>query len=399
MIRFEYQDKELCLRDGEKTISLKTYCLDRENAFYLYYLKDFEERALFYRDCFRLEDRIHFAMKSNSHPKYLEAAVKSGLGVDLVSGGELRKAKSAGFDPKKMIFSGVGKSRSDIELALSESIGQLNVESPMELERIGEVARSLKTKARVALRYNPNVSADTHPYIRTGFKENKFGLDESFLPELSQILNRYKDELRLVGMTLHIGSQILNVDSLVEAVEKTIPVYKYFLALGHQLETFDVGGGLGIDYENNPSIKEYDRIKDFSERVIPILNPLGCRILCEPGRFLTARSGMLFTKVEYVKRTPYKNFVIVNSGMHHLLRPSLYRAHHRILPLREKESPLFVCDVVGPVCESSDVMGYDRSIPIPEPGDWLVALDVGAYGAVMSSDYNSFPTPEECFIK
>lgn len=399
MIKFDYQDKELCLFDGESSIPLSSYCLDREEAFYLYYLKDFEERARFYKSCFHSEDTIHFAMKSNSHPEYLKAAVKAGLGVDLVSGGELKKAKLAGFDPKKMIFSGVGKSRPDIELALRESIGQLNVESPMELVRIGEVAKALNVKAKVALRYNPNVSADTHPYIRTGFKENKFGLDESFLPELSAILDQFKNEISLVGMTLHIGSQILNVDSLVEAVEKTIPVYKYFFELGHRLETFDIGGGLGIDYENNPSKEEYARIAEFSERVRPILKPLGCRILCEPGRFLTARSGMLFARVEYVKQTPYKNFIIVNSGMHHLLRPSLYRAYHRILPLKEKVAPHIVCDVVGPVCESSDVLGYDRRLSLPDAGDWLVVLDTGAYGAVMSSDYNSFSRAEELFIR
>ncbi len=399
MTEFVYQKGELYLNSSGQSHRIRSFCENRENAFYLYNLVDFKERAEFYKSCFRKQDGIHFAIKSNSHAKYLKAAREAGLGVDLVSGGELKKALDAGFPPERMIFSGVGKSKQDIELALKNPIGQINVESPMELMRIGSLAKSLNKTARVAFRYNPNVSADTHPYIRTGFKENKFGMDESFLPELTSILDQFKDHLKLVGMTLHIGSQLLNVDSLVEAVEKTIPVYKYFEELGHGLETFDIGGGLGIDYENDPSQLEFDRVKEFAKRAIRLLEPLGCRILCEPGRFLVARSGILLTQVEYLKQTPYKNFVIVNTGMHHLLRPSLYKAFHRILPLETIENEeQILCDVVGPVCESSDVLGYDRRLPVLKPGDWLAVLDTGAYGAVMSSHYNSFPSPDEVFI-
>lgn len=399
MIRFVYLKGELHLQDGKRSIPLSRYCKGREEAFYLYDLEDFSHRAHFYKSCFRKEDTVHFAMKSNSHPRYLKAAKEAGLGVDLVSGGELQKALEAGFERDQLIFSGVGKSEKDLTLALDEPISQINVESPMELSRIANLAKKMNKKARVAFRYNPNVSADTHPYIRTGFRENKFGMDESFLPELTSILEQNESSLQLVGMTLHIGSQILSVDSLVEAVEKTIPVYKYFKDLGCPLETFDIGGGLGIDYENDATEEEFQRVKAFADRVIPLLEPLGCRILCEPGRFLSARSGMLLTQVEYIKQTPYKNFVIVNTGMHHLLRPSLYKAYHRILPLRSHEgAPQQVCDVVGPVCESSDVLGYDRNLPKLESGDWLVILDAGAYGAVMSSSYNSFPAPEEVFL-
>jgi diaminopimelate decarboxylase len=399
MIQFVYIKDKLHLKDGSELKDLSQYVKGKEDAFYLYYLKDFSDRAKFYKSCFRPQDSIHFAMKSNSHPNFLKAARQQGLCLDLVSGGELRKALDAGFKRDQLIFSGVGKSKKDIEFALQDPISQINVESPMELRRIGEIAKRLNQTARVALRYNPNVSADTHPYIRTGFKENKFGMDESFIPELSNILSEFSSNLKMVGMTLHIGSQILSVDSLVEAVEKTIPVFKYFQEQGHPLETFDIGGGVGIDYQNDPTTKEFDRIQQFASRVIPLIEPLGCRIICEPGRFLAARSGMLLTQVEYVKRTPYKNFVIVNSGMHHLMRPSLYKAYHRTFPLIQNEDEAqFVCDIVGPVCESSDVIGYDRRMTVPKSGDWLVVLDTGAYGAVMSSSYNSFPAAEEIFI-
>lgn len=400
MIEFAYDQGELFLKFQGRQWSLQEICASREQAFYLYFLGDFVERAQFYKSCFRQQDKIHFAMKSNSHPRFLEKAKELGLGADLVSGGELEKALQAGFSPEDLIFSGVGKSKTDIEQALSHSISQINVESPMELARIGEIARKMNKVARVAFRYNPNVSAETHPYIRTGFRENKFGMDESFLPELTALLNEYSSSVQLVGVTLHIGSQITNVDSLVEAVEKTIPVFKYFQNLGHPLESFDVGGGIGINYESDANPQELGRLVQFSNSVKRHLEPLGCRIYCEPGRFLVARCGVLLTQVEYVKRTPYKNFVIVNTGMHHLMRPSLYKAHHRILPVQTPDEEVggMVCDVVGPVCESSDVLGYDRNLPVIEPGQWLAIMDVGAYGAVMSSSYNSFPPPEEVFL-
>ncbi|NCN41675.1 diaminopimelate decarboxylase [bacterium] len=396
--RFFYEKGSLCLRTGGKELDLFSFAKDQKRPFYLYDLEEFRVRAQFYKSCFRAQDRVHYAMKANSHPEFLKVAKEQGLGVDLVSGGELKKALEAGFAPNELIFSGVGKSEEDLEVALQDPISQINVESPMELLRIGRMAQRMDRVARVAFRYNPNVNADTHPYIRTGFKENKFGMDESFLPELTEALRAFPDHLKLVGMTLHIGSQLLNVDSSVEAVEKTIPVFNYFKELGQPLESFDVGGGLGIDYESDSYEEEFSRVKVFVERVIPKLDPLNCTIYSEPGRFLVARSGILFTQVEYIKKTPFKNFIIVNTGMHHLLRPSLYKAFHRILPVKESLQSSIVCDVVGPVCESSDVLGFNLSLAEPRQGDWLVILDTGAYGAVMSSDYNSFPRQLEVCI-
>ncbi len=398
--RFYYKGEDLFLARSSQDLELKKFADGHEQAFYLYDLEPFEERAQHYISCFGPEARIHYAMKANSHPEILKRARDLGLGVDLVSGGELQKALNAGFSREQMIFSGVGKSKKDLELALQDPISQINVESPMELDRIGEIAKSLKKCARVAFRYNPNVNADTHPYIRTGFKENKFGMDESFLPELTDLLKRHGENVRLVGLTLHIGSQLLNVDSSVEAVEKTIPVYRYFNDLGHKLESFDVGGGLGIDYHSDNYESEFQRVEEFARRVRPQLKSLGCRIFAEPGRFLVARSGILLAQVEYIKKTAYKNFVILNTGMHHLMRPSLYKAYHRILPLKKRaESSSFLCDVVGPVCESSDVLGYDVSLEgEPQQGDWLAILDTGAYGAVMASSYNSFSRELEVCI-
>lgn len=404
MIKFEYKDQKLHLTDvvdGKvaKSVDLSKWTEGRDNAFYLYYLPEFERRCKAYKDSFRPQDKVHFAIKCNSHPKVLETARQQGLGIDLVSGGELKKALDAKFKPEDLIFSGVAKSKEDLGLAITQGVAQINVESPQELKRIIEVARSLKKTARVAFRFNPDVSVDTHPYIRTGFRDNKFGMDESFFPELTDDLRKAGSAVDLVGITLHIGSQIRNVESFVEAVEKSISPFKYLSSLGFKLSTFDIGGGLGIDYENDPSEAEFQTLTDFSRKARALLEPLGVRILSEPGRFLVARSGYLLTQVQYIKKTQFKNFVIVNTGMHHLMRPSLYRAYHRILPLKERiENPKRLLDVVGPVCESSDVVGYDRVFHEPVSGDWLAVLDTGAYGAVMSSSYNAFPPAEEFFI-
>ncbi len=384
----------------------------RHQPLYLYDLTGIQDRVRAFQAS--LEDlnvSIHYAMKANHQPKILAAVRDLGCGVDVVSGGELKAAQDARIPADRVVFSGVAKSAEDIRAALREPILQINVESPAELARIARVAQELGCRAPVAFRMNPDVSPDTHPYIKTGFRENKFGMDESMLPELLDLLRRHPKELNLLGLTLHIGSQLRELSAIMEAIDKTFKVFVELRSQGFDLKTFDVGGGLGIDYHSASFEEELQLLKDYGQALKQRFGQKGelaraagadpeIKLLFEPGRILVARFGLLLTQVEYIKRTPYKNFAIVNSGMHHLLRPALYQAQHRILPLVEPQETQAreLYDVVGPICESADVLGFDRQLPALKEGDWLAVADCGAYGAVMASHYNLHPWPEEMVL-
>jgi diaminopimelate decarboxylase len=366
---------------------------------YIYDIDDVLMRVKKLKASFQRPIEIHYAMKANFHPYLLKVLARAGVGTDVVSGGELKWALENGHRPEHIVFSGVGKTREEIRLALENEVGQINVESPEELRRIGEIARSLHKKIRVAFRMNPDVSAATHPYIQTGFRENKFGMDLSFMPELKEILSNYPAELELYGLTLHIGSQIRDLKALKEAVLKTKTVWKALQAEGYDLKTFDVGGGLGIDYHDFAAADEMKLIEDYGREMSEALADLGeIRLLLEPGRILVARMGLLVGEVQYIKKTPYKNFAVLNTGMHHLMRPALYQAHHRLLPLTESAEELETYDVVGPICESSDVIGHDRRLPRLKAGDFLAVADAGAYGYSMASRYNLHEMPKEICI-
>ncbi len=349
------------------------------------------------KDAFEGKAEIHYAAKANANIAILKAFKKEKIGVDTVSWGEAQAAVEAGFSHKDIIFSGVAKSVEEIEKAVRYQIKQINVESPQELIRIGEVAKKLKKKAAVAFRMNPNVNPNTHPYITTGFRENKFGMDSSFLPELRGILRKYKKYIELKGLTIHIGSQLMDFSSIKEAIQKTIPIYLDFKNSGYPLETFDIGGGVGIPYDGGEEVD----LKSYGKEILSLLEPLKCRILTEPGRLLVGPYGVLLTEIQYIKTTPFKKFAIVNTGMNHLLRPSLYSAVHRILPVsnltkRKGQSELY--DIVGPICESSDFLGKDRYLPPLKQGDVLAILDAGAYGYSMASFYNHHRLPKEVVI-
>jgi diaminopimelate decarboxylase len=245
----------------------------------------------------------------------------------------------------------------------------------------------------VSFRLNPNVNPKTHPYITTGFKENKFGMDKSFLPHLLETLGKF-NSLELTALDFHIGSQLFKVKPFEEALKKSIPIFENLRAKGFKLKSFDIGGGLGVPYNDE---KPFD-LKNFGKMVEGYLQPLGCDIVCEPGRFLVADSGVLLTQVEYIKKTPYKSFVIVNTGMHHFMRPALYQAFHKILPLVQSKGVLKRFDIVGPICESSDWLAKDRKLPPLKQGVYLAICDAGAYGYVMASDYNLHPKPREIFV-
>ena len=341
---------------------------------------------------------IHFAMKSNSHPEILKRLASLGAGVDTVSGGEIRLALAAGVSPRKVIFSGVAKTVSEIEYALGNEIKQINVESVQELERIAQIAERMGKTADVAFRLNPDVNPKTHPYITTGFRENKFGIVEDAIPDLLAILARSKKSLRLRGLTMHIGSQLFDLAVIQEAIEKTIVVHRSLLAKGFALDRIDIGGGLGVVYESDNETSEFEAIRAYGKMATQVTKGLGVEILTEPGRILVARSGILVTRIQYIKKTPAKTFAIVDTGMHHLLRPALYGAKHRILPLSLKAGPKQNYDVAGPICESSDFIGKNIELPELTQGDMLAIADTGAYGFVMASHYNAHELPAEIVL-
>ncbi len=337
---------------------------------------------------------VHYASKANAHPGILKLMKQKGVGIDAVSKGEIKAALNVGISAKDIILSGVAKTVSELQFAISKNIKSINVESVGELKRIAKLAQEKKKFVNVAIRFNPDVDAKTHPYITTGFRENKFGMDKSFIPEIKRILKKSRF-IRLKGMTIHIGSQLTDLKPFRDAIRKTLPYYKAFRAEGFPLEFFNVGGGLGIPYQSEvmPSLKSYGSMVQRELKV------LGAKILCEPGRILVGGSGVLLTEVQYMKSAPSKNFLIVDTGMHHLLRPSLYDAYHSILPVIRRRGSAKTYDVVGPICESSDFLGKDREFKGVKEGDLLAILDAGAYGYSMASQYNAHTLPKEICLK
>ncbi len=381
-------------------LDLPSLAAEKAQVLYVYDLDEIAIRVTALQQAFASSKMsLHYAMKANSNPQILQLMAQLGCGADTVSGGEIKLALQAGIPSDKIIFSGVGKTKQEIRFAIEQNIKQINVESVPELRRIGEIASALGQKASVAFRLNPDVNPDTHPYITTGFRENKFGLGEETIAELVAILRQYSAHLCLKGITLHIGSQLLDLASLEEAIEKTIPIYKRIQSLGFQLERFDIGGGLGVNYDSESSAREFSLIEHYGRTAIRLLSPLGCEILLEPGRILVARAGILIGEIQYIKSNPSKTFAILNTGMHHLLRPALYQAKHRVLPLVQRQRPQIRYDVVGPICESSDFLARDLPLAELEAGDFLAIADAGAYGFSMASFYNAHQLPLEICVK
>lgn len=348
---------------------------------------------------------IHYAMKANSHAGILTRLGRLGAGADTVSFGEIKLAIEAGIPASRIIFSGVAKTARELEEAMRLGIKQINVESPQELDRIAKIASDKSLKADVAFRMNPDVDAKTHPYITTGFRENKFGMDESFLPELLSILNKSKENVRLRGLTLHIGSLLFDLNALREAMEKTAIHYNELIGKGFDLDRFDIGGGLGIKYDTSDETEELDLLKQYGEMVTEVVKTKlkksstgSIEVLAEPGRMIVARAGILVGEVQYIKIAPTKTFAILDTGMHHLLRPALYQAKHRVLavePSHENESSY---DIVGPICESSDVLARNVQLNALQQGDLIAIADAGAYGFAMASRYNAHDWPAEIAI-
>ena len=336
---------------------------------------------------------VCFAVKANSNLSILKLFASHGGGADIVSGGELFRALKAGVAPEKIVFAGIGKTGEEISFALKSNILMFNVESPLELQKINEVAGSLGVKARVALRVNPDIDPKTHPYISTGLKKSKFGIAIKNALEEYQLAATLPN-IEVVGIHKHIGSQITEVGPFEAAMEKILNLVKELKESGIDIKYIDAGGGLGIQYseEKPPHPKELGKI------LLPLIKDTGCTLILEPGRVLVGNAGTLVTKVLYLKTGEVKNFVIVDAGMNDLLRPSLYDAHHEILPVEKRVAESFIADVVGPICESGDFLAKDRKVMKPETGDLLAVMSAGAYGFTMSSNYNSRPRVAEVMV-
>ena len=335
---------------------------------------------------------ICFAVKSNSNLAVLNVLARMGAGFDIVSGGELEKVIAAGGDACKIIFSGLGKSEAEIVRALQAGICCFNVESEAELERIDNTAQRLHLRAPVSIRVNPNVDAGTHPYISTGLKENKFGIASE------QAIDVYRRAaemagIKLVGIDCHIGSQLTSTEPFLDAIDKLLALVDELSAEGIRLTHFDLGGGLGVTYGEEEPPHPSDFITMVRDRFVN----RDMTLLFEPGRSIAANAGLFVTRVEYLKPTLHKNFAIVDGAMNDLLRPALYGAWQEIIPVEKVDGESLIYDVVGPVCESADFLGKDRSLCL-RAGDLLAVRSAGAYGFVMSSNYNTRPRAAEIMV-
>jgi diaminopimelate decarboxylase len=345
-----------------------------------------------------IDPLICFSAKSNSNLTILKALTARGAGLDIVSGGELFRAQKIGADPRKIVYASVGKTRPEIEEAIRYGILFFNVESLQELGLISDVAVSLKKDVRACVRINPNIDPHTHRYITTGTLESKFGVDL----DTARIIFLNKENFKrvsLLGLHIHIGSQITQVAPFLSALKRIVSFISELKNMGIRLQWLNIGGGLGIIYND----EQPQTAQEFADRVMPVLKKTGLKIILEPGRFIVGNAGILVSRVIYTKETPKKRFIIVDSGMNDLLRPSLYGAYHEILLVDKAKmaqaGTFKKADVVGPICESGDFLAKDRDLPLLDPGALLVAMGAGAYGFSMSSNYNSRRRVAEVMVK
>jgi diaminopimelate decarboxylase len=392
---FEYRNGELFAEE----VPVKRIAQEVGTPAYIYSLATLKRHFRVFDEAFsRIPHIVCYSVKANSNIALLRAFVKEGGGFDIVSGGELFRALKAGADPKKIVFSGVGKKRVEIEYALSSGILMFNVESEQEMETLNEIARNVGKKAPISLRVNPDVDPRTHPYISTGMKKSKFGVD------IKRSLEGYKkaaslSHLEVVGVDCHIGSQLTSVSPFVDALARVREYLDRVLVgslrkEGAQIRYLDLGGGLGIHYRD----EEPPHPEEYANAIIQGLEGLDVTLILEPGRVIAGNAGILVTEVLFLKETAEKKFVIVDSGMNDLIRPALYGSYQEIRPVIERDGEKITADIVGPICESGDFFAKDRAIARPEQGDLLAIMSAGAYGFVMASNYNSHPKPPEILV-
>ena len=386
---FHYQQSEFCCED----VPLKDVAARYGTPLYVYSRDAIEKAYASYTSALAQRDHlICYAVKANSNLAVLQVLVELGSGFDIVSVGELERVIEAGGDPERIVFSGVCKSRDEMTRALELGIKCFNVESSAELSTLNDVAVGLETVAPVSLRVNPDVDAKTHPYISTGLKENKFGVDMSEAVDLYQ---QAKDlpGINPIGIDCHIGSQLTEIAPFCEALDRLMILLDQLSDAGITIEHLDIGGGLGVQYRDEciPAVDAY--INALTSR----LGGRALTLIFEPGRSIVAMAGVLLTQINYLKTTPYRNFALVDAGMNDLIRPSLYDAWQDIVPVIKREGSTTLWDVVGPVCETGDFLGRDRDLNI-EQRDILAVTGAGAYGFVMASNYNTRPRPAEVMV-
>jgi diaminopimelate decarboxylase len=336
---------------------------------------------------------ICFALKANSNSAVIRLFAKHGAGADVVSGGELFRALKAGIPAKKIVYAGVGKTADEIRFALKSKILMFNVESENELREIDRIAADMKVKASIALRINPDIDPQTHPYISTGLKKHKFGIP------IDDALEHYKfakslKNIAVVGIHKHIGSQLTKISPFVDALKRILILIDELAKSGIRIDFLDIGGGLGITYLD----EQPPQPRDLAGHILPLLEGRDVTVVMEPGRSLVGNAGILVTKTLYLKEGEEKNFVIVDAGMNDLMRPSLYNAYHHIQPVVKTRRDTIIADVVGPICESGDFLAKDREIPKVNQGEYLAVMSAGAYGFSMSSTYNSRPRVAEVMV-
>ncbi|HLX11292.1 MAG TPA: diaminopimelate decarboxylase [Bacteroidota bacterium] len=349
-----------------------------------------------------------YAAKANANREILRVVAGEGIGADIGSGGELRQALDAGFAPEMITYTGVGKRPDEIEFALKSGVMALNCESEDEISAISRIAVKLDVTAGVLLRVNLDIDPGTHPYITTGQKHNKFGVESSRAAEVLKMA-RALPGIRTLGVHIHIGSQIINVEAFLKTAHAVTELVKSLRASGIEIQHLNFGGGFGVTYRNflqHPGLPVDEQsaendvtVSRFIEAIVPVLSATGCKILIQPGRSIVAHSGILVTEVLYIKRNAGKTFVIVDAGMNDFLRPALYKSYHQIVPVELRGAKTITADVVGPLCESGDFFALDRAIPEVKAGDLLAIMCTGAYGYVLASNYNSRPRPAEVMIE
>jgi diaminopimelate decarboxylase len=363
--------------------------------FYLYSYHTLVRHFTVFDEAFKgIPHLVCYSAKSNSNLALLRLFVNLGGGVDIVSGGELYRAVNAGADPQKIVFSGVGKREDEIEYALKVGILMLNVESSQELQAINEVAGRIGKKAPISIRVNPDIDPMTHPYISTGLKQNKFGIDILRAP-MAYRLAAQLPNLKIVGIDCHIGSQLVEVEPVVEALKRLKQLVENLRKEGLKINYLDLGGGLGITYED----EEPPHPVEYASTILEEIRGFGCTLILEPGRVIVGNAGVLISKVLYTKENEEKRFVIVDAGMNDLVRPSYYGSYHNILPVKEEKREEIIADVVGPICESSDFLAKGRKLPNLQSGELIAVMSAGAYGFSMSTNYNSRPRVAEVLVK
>jgi len=362
---------------------------------YVYDFNHFEKQFLELKKAFKARKSIiAYAVKANSNLSVIKKFASLGSGADCVSIGEVKRSLLAGVDKYKIIFSGVGKRDDEIEEALKLDILMINLESEAEMKKVEEIAQKLNKVARISIRVNPNIDPKTHPYISTGLHENKFGVDIERAKKMYIYAKKSKN-LNPVGIHFHIGSQLTDLEPIKEASQIVADLVRSLKAIDVDIKFFDVGGGLGIKYKDEETIKPYD----YAQAILSTLSGLDVTIVCEPGRFLVGNGGWFLSKVLYEKVNGDKRFVIVDGAMNDLIRPSLYNAYHKIEVLNSKDGEVSKANLVGPICESGDFFAKNIDIPPTNPEDLVVIHSAGAYGFTMSSNYNTRPRPAEVAVE